>query len=67
MKLQVTERHPSLTNSLWISEGLNQWVNSSSSEYVTEKVISTSNKKMDINQNCSIAWKFPGVLRCVVV
>lgn len=55
MELPVTERHHILTNSLWISEGLNLWVNSSSSEYVTEKVISTSNKKMDINQNGLVA------------
>lgn len=41
----------SLINSLWICEGLSLWVISSRSEYVTGKVISMSNKKMDINQN----------------
>lgn len=57
----------SLIDSLWICEGLNLWVNSSRSEYVTEKVISMSNKQMDVNQKCLMAWRCPGVLRPVIV
>lgn len=57
----------SLIDSLWLCEGLNLWVNSSRSEYVTEEVISMSNKQMDINQKCLMAWRCPGALRPLVV
>lgn len=48
MELQVTKRYHSLTNPLGMCEGLNPWGNSSSSEYVTEEIVSVSNKKVDI-------------------
>lgn len=51
MELQVTERYHSLTNSLGIREGLNPRGNSSSSGYVTEEIVSVSNKKIDLKQN----------------
>lgn len=58
MKLQVKERYHAMTSSLWISEGLKLWENSSSSVNVTEEVISVSNKKMDIKHGLKIPRGF---------
>lgn len=60
MELQVIERYQSLTSSLGICEGLSLRENSSSSEYVAEKVTSVFNKKVNIKKKLVGGLKIPG-------